>query len=376
MTYQAYLQHYKHSKINGRYLTLAHLESFFNQLPASFKKDDIGKSVIGVSIPMFSYGEGFIRVLIWSQMHGNETTTTKGLIDFMKKLSLTHDFKSQFKIKIIPILNPDGATAYTRVNANLKDLNRDFVDFLEPESRILQAVYDDFKPHYCLNLHDQRTIFSVGDTSLPATMSFLAPAYNITKDYNEVRRKTASLISNLAQELQSYIPNQVGRFDDTYNPNCVGDHFMSLGTPTFLFEAGHYQFDYQREYTRFCVFVSLNKLFTVLNENDIVIKDLSNYLTICQNKKRFCDVIFKNIAFYYDNIKKISNFAIQYEEVLENHQIVFKPQLIEKDKIETPFAHLSVDFMGKTLETNMFKALNLNGLVNFDWVHFLKKCNY
>ena len=41
---------------------------------------------------------------------------------------------------IIPILNPDGAKAYTRLNANEVDLNRDAQDLSQPESKVLRAV--------------------------------------------------------------------------------------------------------------------------------------------------------------------------------------------------------------------------------------------
>ena len=43
---------------------------------------------------------------------------------------------------------------------------------------------------------------------------------------------------------------QVGRFDDAFNINCVGDYFQTQGTSTILFEAGHYQNDYSREKSR------------------------------------------------------------------------------------------------------------------------------
>ncbi|WP_246054392.1 M14 family metallopeptidase [Antarcticibacterium flavum] len=60
------------------------------------------------------------------------------------------------------MLNPDGARAYTRVNSRGVDLNRDAHNREEEESKVLRKVYNEFKPHYCFNLHDQRTIFSAG----------------------------------------------------------------------------------------------------------------------------------------------------------------------------------------------------------------------
>jgi hypothetical protein len=46
--------------------------------------------------------------------------------------------------------------------------------------------------------------------------------------------------------LQRYIPGQIGRFDDSFNLNC-GDTFQAMGVPTLLFEAGHFEGDYQRK---------------------------------------------------------------------------------------------------------------------------------
>jgi hypothetical protein len=47
---------------------------------------------------------------------------------------------------------------YTRLNANEVDLNRDSQNLTQPESKVLREIFDLFQPHYCFNLHDQRTI--------------------------------------------------------------------------------------------------------------------------------------------------------------------------------------------------------------------------
>ena len=110
----------------------------------------------------------------------------------------------------------------------------------------------------CLQLSSQITViiytisdyFGVDDTGKPATVSFLAPAYNEQREINQVRAKAIRLIVAMNETLQKYIPNQVGRFDDSFNINCIGDTFQSLNVPTILVEAGHYQNDYEREQTR------------------------------------------------------------------------------------------------------------------------------
>ena len=226
-------------------------------------------------------------------MHGNESTTTKALFDFLNVLNSGTPFANQllntFTFFSIPMLNPDGSKLYTRENANKVDLNRDSQNLSQPESKVLRATFESFKPHYCYNLHDQRTIFGVNDTGMPATLSFLAPAYNEEREINESRLKAINLIAAINDVLQRYIPNQIGRFDDSFNINCIGDTFQSLGAPTVLFEAGHFKNDYQREETRKYVFMALVSSFATLSENDIVDNRTGDYLNIPQNKVVFYD---------------------------------------------------------------------------------------
>jgi hypothetical protein len=191
-------------------------------------------------------------------MHGNESTTTKALFDFFNVIhsndKLGEKLLQEFTFCFLPMVNPDGAELYTRENANKVDLNRDSVDLSQPESQLLRKTFDDFKPDFCYNLHDQRTIFGAGDDGKVATVSFLAPSYNENRDINEVRTKAMNVIVAMNDELQKHIPNQVGRFDDGFNRNCIGDMFTFLNVPTILFEAGHFQDDYDREYTKIKTF--------------------------------------------------------------------------------------------------------------------------
>ena len=68
-------------------------------------------------------------------MHGNESTGTKAVFDLLNYLQSNDLFAQmitkEITLKIIPILNPDGAQQYTRKNANEIDLNRDAVEELQ-----------------------------------------------------------------------------------------------------------------------------------------------------------------------------------------------------------------------------------------------------
>ncbi|HQK39818.1 MAG TPA: peptidase M14, partial [Flavobacterium alvei] len=260
---------------------------------------------------------------------------------------------------------PDGAKLYTRANANEVDLNRDSQDLTQPESRVLREAFECFKPDFCFNLHDQRTIFGVASTGKPATLSFLAPAYNDEREVNETRLKAINLIAGINDVLQNYIPGQVGRFDDGFNINCIGDTFQFLGVPTVLFEAGHFQNDYWREETRKYVFMALVSSFEILSENDIVDSRFDNYLSIPQNKVVFYDFLYKNIKINYDGIEIITNFAAQYKEELIDGQICFNAYVVHISELENYYGHFEYDAKGAIYQDENENSPKLNQKANF-----------
>ena len=336
-------KNYKQNQLFGRYITLSHVEGVLHSL---FIHPEIkGYSVQNRPLYQINLGNGGVKVMLWSQMHGNEGTTTKALCDFIAFLNSTDPMaellNQQFTFRILPMVNPDGAEVYTRVNANQADLNRDSVDLSQPESRFLRAAFDDFQPDIAYNLHDQRTIFGAGTTGNPATVSFLAPAFNEERTINDIRTKAMNLIVAMNNELQHHIPNQVGRFDDGFNLNCIGDRLTNLGVPTVLIEAGHHPNDYYREYTRKMIFIALLSGLKHIYENDIVDNKNELYLQIPQNKVVFYDFIYKNIKINYDGKEIITNFAAQYREELIDGNIEFNAYICEVGALEGKIGHFS-----------------------------------
>lgn len=359
----------KEQSIQGRYLTLDHIQPVLNRLNTNNQLQVIGQSVLGKPIYEYQIGHGAKRVFLWSQMHGNESTTTKGMFDFVNLLhsesDLAKQFLNHFTFCWIPILNPDGATLYTRANANGIDLNRDSQDISQPESQVLRATFERFKPDFCFNLHDQRTIFGVANTGKPATMSFLAPSYNEEREVNESRLKAINVIAGINEVLQQFIPGQVGRFDDSFNINCIGDTFQYLGVPTILFEAGHFPNDYEREQTRKFVFISLVTAFKVISENDIVTNRMEDYLNISQNNPVFCDFLYKNVKINYDGNEKIINFASQYKEELIGGRICFNAYINQIDNLENCFGHCEYDAQGALYTDDYNNIPKLDQKANF-----------
>lgn len=335
---------YKENGLFGRYITNDYIVSKLENLSSKFEVSTIGYSVDLSPVYCVSAGQGSNKILMWSQMHGNESTTTKALFDLFNYLEHHDEILDACSFVIIPILNPDGADEYTRVNAADVDLNRDAQRLSQPESKLLRMVFDSFKPDYCFNLHGQRTIFSAGAHKKPATVSFLAPAQDELRSVTVTRKKAMNLIVAMNKVLQKDLPGQIGRYDDGFNLNCVGDTFQRLDVPTVLFEAGHYANDYDREQTRYYIFKALKEVVGYISKGLVEDNDVG-YWDIPENQKLFYDIVIRNAKIGTD----ITDIAIQYLEEFDGETIDFIPKIEDIKSLDGFFGHKEVDAGGQNV---------------------------
>lgn len=351
MTIEHLIKEYKQYRevaLFGRYINLDHIKTLFEKHSAQFDVSIVGKSVLNEDIHFMKVGSGAKKVLMWSQMHGNESTTTKAIFDLLNVLAESENtsvkkFLNACTLGIIPMLNPDGSRAYTRLNANRVDLNRDAQGLSQPESRVLRECFDNFKPDFCLNLHGQRTIFSAGEVKKPATISFLSPAQDDVRTVTMTRKKAMDVIVKMNNNLQQQIPDQVGIYDDSFNINCVGDAFQALNVPTILFEAGHFHEDYDREKVRELIFQSLWVGLVEIAFGDPQGSKEKAYFEIPQNDKLFYDIIIRNAKLKKGQGHQISDIAVQYEERLIQDRIHFIPKIEKISDLSGFFGHREIN---------------------------------
>ncbi|MDO6759407.1 DUF2817 domain-containing protein [Tamlana sp. 2_MG-2023] len=351
---------YKAADLHGRYITNQHIEPLLSKLPKEATVNIIGRSVQDKPIYSIKIGQGKKRLLLWSQMHGNESTTTKALFDLLNTLldnqaALKYLFEA-CTLYIIPILNPDGAAAYTRINANAVDLNRDAQNLTQPESRVLRTVFNEFKPHFCYNLHGQRTIFSAGNINKSATVSFLTPAEDEACTITQQRKVSMEVIAVMNAALQEVIPDQVGVYDDAFNINCVGDTFQSENVPTILFESGHYHEDYDREKTRELIYIAYLTSLNYIAKNDVTGAYYKPYLDIPENEKLFFDIIIRNAK--VNGV--VVDLGIQYQESLNGKILEFIPKILKIEKLERFYGHKEIEAHGNEVLNESGEQLEID----------------
>ena len=272
-----------------------------NKSPGLFEIQLLGHSVEDRPIRMVSIGNGDIDVLMWSQMHGNESTATRSIVDLLSfivedsKQKSVNSLLQDLRIHFIPMLNPDGASRWTRENAIGIDLNRDALRLIAPESQILKRVRDSLNADYGFNLHDQSKYYNVERLNNEASISFLATAFDYEKSRSAGRDEAMQLISYLYQINQKYIPNHTGRYNDEFEPRAFGDNIQKWGTKLILIETGGFKNDPEKQLGRKLNFVLIGSALEAIQKGLHKAIAIEQYNQIPRNDRNLFDLKIEKV---------------------------------------------------------------------------------
>ncbi len=145
----------------------------------------LGRSLDGRAIEAIRIGRSDAPrlVILLGRQHPPEVTGAIAMQAFVETLVSTavRDGLGDVQFLIVPMLNPDGtARGHWRANRGAVDLNRDWGDFSQPETRSVKAWLDALpagvRPVLMVDFHSTgRNLFYVqGDEASPAQQRFLA----------------------------------------------------------------------------------------------------------------------------------------------------------------------------------------------------------
>ncbi|HEY6953242.1 MAG TPA: M14 family zinc carboxypeptidase [Bacteroidota bacterium] len=263
----------------------------------------LGNSSEGRTISLYTYGEGSTKVLLWSQMHGDEPTATMALLDILNFLArrpecdVARTIKSKLSLFLIPMLNPDGAERFTRRTAQFVDMNRDAVALKTPEARILLEAQETYQPEFGFNLHDQEHRLTVGPSKNVTAIALLAPAVDPSRSDNHVRRKAKKVASVFAEVVEQLVPGHCAKYDDTFEVRAFGDTVQKKGTSTVLVESGGWQNDREKMFIRKLNYVGLLTSLYSIATGEYDQRDAEIYEHLPFNSKNLYDVIVRGVRF-------------------------------------------------------------------------------
>ncbi len=352
---------YKEKSIEDRRFKHAEMAPFITGLSgrSGFEVKERGKSIEGRPIYLVKYGDGPVKVLLWSQMHGDEPTATMALLDLFNFLKADDEYndlraliRKELTLYVLPMLNPDGAESFQRRNAIDVDINRDALRLQTPEGKLLKKIRDEVDAEWGFNLHDQSKYNSVGTTSGEATFSFLAPAYDEEKNINEVRKNAMQMISGLNRWLQQYIPGQVGRFDDTFEPRAFGDNMQKWGTRTILIECGGMDGDPEKQKIRRLHFGLFLVAFDAIARKSYEAQSIQSYQELDYNNRRLFDLLIRDAKLVENGKSYTMDLAFSRNEnhINSSRNFYYSSSISDMGDLSTHNAYEELFASGYTIE--------------------------
>lgn len=366
--YETY-ETYKETSLDKRRVKHHQLQPLLNSLKETegFTVRKVGSSIEGRPLSLISIGSGETDVFLWSQMHGDEPTATQAIFDicnFLKSDDFTEEkaaILSNLTVHFLPMLNPDGAERFQRRNLLGVDINRDALRLQSPESQTLKRVRDSLDADFGFNLHDQSTYYNAERTEKPATISYLAPAYNYEKEVNEKRGNAMKVIVFMNNIIQKYAPGQVGRYNDDFEPRAFGDNIQKWGTSTILIESGGYANDVEKQEIRKLNYVSiLSAIYTIAKGNfkDIPLED---YEKIPENDRKLFDLKLVNANYELLGKTYVLDIGVNRLEVdLEgNNDFWYSSRVLDQGDLSTYYGYETFDASEYTIKAGQVAPMLL-----------------
>ena len=366
-------ENYKEKSLNHRRFKHSDILPLIKRLEEKefFRVKKVGTSVEGREIFLISIGTGSKNIFCWSQMHGDEATATGAIFDIMNFFLAEHhyaDFKhfllNNVTLHFLPMVNPDGAEFFQRRNILEIDLNRDAAHQQSQESKILNSVFNEIKPEFGFNLHDQNREYTAGNTKHWTAISFLTPPFDYKKTVNESRTLSMKLIGELYGVLSHFIPGHISKYDDNYEPRAFGDKFSEAGTSIILIESGTWRGDREKHFLRKLNFIALINSFKSIAEGSFVKEALSTYKSIPQNETQIMDFIIRNARVTWQGEEVAVDVGINYEEVNfdDNQNFYYKAKIEDIGDLSVYSGFQELDATGMNLELGKTYDEEINSL--------------
>ena len=334
-----------------------------------WRLEEIGRSAEGRPLRLLSFGTGPTGVLLWSQMHGDESTASMALADLVHLFASRPDdpwvrrIGEALTIHLFPVMNPDGAARFQRRNAQGVDLNRDARALATLEGQALKGLQERLRPVYGFNLHDQAVGTRVGGTDRGTAIALLAPPFDVERGVNDVRRRAMEMAALIRVALEPRVGGYMARWDDTFNPRAFGDLMQAWGVSTVLIESGGWEGDPQKQFLRELNFVALGTAFDAMardtsrdadqgaggGEGGAQGIDTAFYTELPQNGRRFGDLLIRGATLHVPGMAPLrGDLLVNFDHPLaeQGGRIADVGDLAESEvrhTVEAAGLHLFVD---------------------------------
>lgn len=381
--YQLYYDYpnYIEKSLKNRRFKHADIVSLIEKLKNKYNLEikEAGLSAQGRSINLLKFGKGNIKIFLWSQMHGDESTATMAIFDILNFL-VAYDHFNDFRkflfehasIYFMPMVNPDGAELFQRRNILEIDINRDASALETPEAKILKNTFDELKADFGFNLHDQKITYCAGHTFKPATISFLAPPDSNEEILTSTRSNAVKLIAHLYKILSSFMPGHVAKYPSEFEPRAFGDNFQKLGTSTILIESGGWANDIEKQHVRKMNFIAMMASFKSIIEQSYKEHPLETYDEIPFNENELMNLVIRNVTYVRNGIEHKIDIGINRTEINYNgaKDFYFKSAVEDLGDLSIFFGYEDYNLDGMKITPGKTYPEPLNSLTDISNLNF------
>lgn len=208
-----------------------------------------GNSSLGIPIYKLTIkeNENSDYLFIIGRNHPPEVTGFFGLKSFVEtiagKTELASEFRKNYTTVIIPLVNPDGVDkGHWRHNINGVDLNRDWIQFNQPEPRVVKSEVEKI-----LRDPENEIIFFIDfhSTTEDIFYTFSLESLmndNLSEDRTNKRKNGYNFINQWMQNLQKKLPDYYVNVIDSLSRSTspTSDRWMmrEYDVPGFTYEVG------------------------------------------------------------------------------------------------------------------------------------------
>jgi hypothetical protein len=262
-------------------------------------RDEIGRSAEGRPLYAVRFGHGSVRVLLFSQMHGDEPSHTMGLADLFSYFAREPDdervrtIARALTVVAVPMLNPDGAERFVRTNAQGVDINRDARAWTSPELRALRGLHEQLRPEFVLNLHDQDVRKRVGESDRMTALALLATPGGPEMEDDGQRILGKRLCSVIRRAVEPVAEGRIARFPDEYHPGGSGEYMQRAGSVCVLVECGFWPDDAEKQFLRKLSFVAILGALEALADGSYADVPPDEYESLEENDTGVFDLLIR-----------------------------------------------------------------------------------
>ncbi|MFC5379243.1 M14 family zinc carboxypeptidase [Aquipuribacter nitratireducens] len=199
--------------------------------------ESAGLSGEGRELYYATVGTGDTVFWLQARIHGNELQSTQAVLHILQELGRSNtpearSIRENLTVVVIPMYNPDGAEANIRQSTTptRTDLNRDWENFVQPESVAFWELFAEVQPDLGLDLHHMSSAPRVAGTDDLNQFQIGARTVDPARLTDEQWATARQMAEVSLDALDGYGQTHVARYPDIDITNAALSRMLLGGT--------------------------------------------------------------------------------------------------------------------------------------------------